>query len=61
MEAQAMPAIDRGESGPHTYEEYLALPDDGRIVEWVDGVIIRAVFSRAVFSRSVFSTDPPTH
>lgn len=23
-----------------SYEEYLALPDDGRIVEWVDGVII---------------------
>ncbi len=24
-----------------SYEEYLALPDDGRIVEWVDGEIIR--------------------
>lgn len=35
-----MPAIGRGESGPHTYDEYLALPDDGRIVEWVDGEII---------------------
>lgn len=26
---------------PATYEEYLALPDDGRIVEWANGEIIK--------------------
>ena len=38
-----MPAPDRRRTKRKhlSYEEYLALPDDGRIVEWVDGEIIR--------------------
>jgi Uma2 family endonuclease len=40
MEAPATTPLTRSEIGPHSYEEYLALPDDGRIVEWVDGAII---------------------
>jgi Uma2 family endonuclease len=40
MEAPATTFISRSKPGPHSYEEYLALPDDGRIVEWVDGEII---------------------
>lgn len=40
MEASATTPLSRSEIGPHSYEEYLALPDDGRIVEWVYGEII---------------------
>jgi Uma2 family endonuclease len=40
MIASAAPAPLRVTRSPMSYEEYLALPDDGRIVEWVDGETI---------------------
>ena len=39
MEAPAK-TIAPAAGGPHSYEEYLALPDDGRLVEWAHGEII---------------------
>lgn len=40
MEAIVPIPIRDTERGPHAYEEYLALSDEGQIVEWVDGEII---------------------
>lgn len=40
MEATAAVSTAREHSRRLSYEEYLALPTDGRIVEWVDGEVI---------------------
>jgi len=40
MTAPTLERPARAARRPATYEEYLALPDDGRIVEWANGEII---------------------
>lgn len=40
MEAPAITRPQPRGKRPLSYEEYLALPDDGRIVEWADGEVI---------------------
>ena len=41
MTAPTLERSARATRRPAPYEEYLALPDDGRIVEWADGEIIK--------------------
>jgi len=41
MESVMVAEAKRARGERLSYEEYLALPDDGRIVEWVDGEIVR--------------------
>jgi Uma2 family endonuclease len=41
MDAPAIKRREKVERRTLSYEAYLALPDDGRIVEWVDGEIVQ--------------------